>query len=323
MTKKSPAKTTKKPNKYTQLIAPISAVLVVAIGVYFFVVRPSQPEYVLQKAFSATFDRTKNTSGRYSGTYGVKDEKVAVEFSGQLKGEDSSMLTSIDFDGAKSTVELIKSTDTYVKFTGTESINQYIQTLSNGARSISEPIKTLMTAQENKWIRVSDNELSVLSDALGCTVSNDSSSLQKTFDELQKDLPFRVAGGAYRDDGDGTITRITVALKDPEQFKKSAFYSMLESAGSCLSKLRESDYKTRQVNSQDLAAWRADIYIDQSTSTVTRILIKQFDMYFQVFLKDFNKDIVISAPKDTVSLQNIAETLPIEDRLKLLQGIGL
>ncbi len=311
-------------SKYAPIFAPSAVFVVLAAAVYFLAIVPSQPDALLKKALINSFEPGKNNSMRYSGSAGMRDENIKMEFSGQISGKNNSMVINSSYGDADSSLETVTNNGTnYVKLTGTQNLNNYVISLSGNTRSIDASLNAALVASEGKWVNVSDTETKVVADFAGCSnVTNSPGVSREEFDAFIAKKPLKITAGPFTDDGDSNIMRLTVGFDDPVHVMDEPVMSGIVGLMSCLSKAREGDYKTRNTNSQDYASLRADIYIDRSTLIINKIVMHQFDSYFQLLLKDYNKDVAIQTPTESVSLRDFLLGLPEDTRSALIGKLG-
>jgi hypothetical protein len=272
-----------------------------------------------------SFDQTKQKSWRYDGSFGDKDSGFAAEYSGQKSntGDNEFYIKfSVKEGNATSYHTIRKGTDSYYLFSGVDSMDEIIKTIP-GAKMPDELTMTILRSINNHWIKVgSDNDKAVQT-LVPCSAAQMTLPSQQQLKELTGDkLPLKITGGPYSAN-DGTQSRVfEVGLKS--DWDKGAYQQSVVGYLNCLDSLRGNDFKLRKVNSQDIDAFRLNITIDPLSNTVTQMQYKAFDQYFQVKIRDYNKDVTVNAPNDAVTLSSFIAGLdePTKAALLLKTPIG-
>jgi len=287
--------------------------------VYLFVLTPAKPINVLKSALTNTFDAEKQKSLRYDGSFGDENNDLQAEFNGQkgANGDKSFALKITHKETSSASFGSGNVSETsYIRVEGVDKIPVILAAIP-GAKPLDPEIQNALSSVDGKWISLSVEEQTVLSSSLPCSKEVEQLFGDYTLNE-QEEFPFDIVAGPYSD-GDGSVSetyevelRVGRKVTDTEQ--------SITGALNCLDSLRGDDYRLREVNQSDIDAFRLKISVDPLSNTIKRISYKQSGIFFQIFLRDFNKDISVAAPTAPISLTDALSAIPVETRLRLLQN---
>lgn len=297
---------------------PLLITTILLAVVYVFVLTPVKPINVLKGAFSNTFDAEKQKSLRFDGSFGDEDNDLEAEFNGQkgANGDRSLALKITHKDESSVSFGYGTVSDaSFVKVEGVDKIPVILAAMP-GAKPLNPDTLTALTSVDSKWISLSSSEQSILTSSVSCA-----EEIENLFSDQQpaeqEEFPFEIVAGPYSD-ADGSVSE-TYEVKLKEGRKVTGMERSVTNALNCLDGLRGDDYRLREVNDKDINAFRLKLSVDPLSNTIRRITYKQFGSYFQIFLRDFNKDISVAAPTVSVPFNDALNAIPIETRLKLLQ----
>lgn len=317
---KKKIKQNKKSAQVFKTALPLAITTVLLGLIYVLVLIPVKPENILKSAFYNTFDTTKQKSGRFDGTIGSEENDIQVEFNGQKSnnGDVSSSVKLSQHDSKISLEGTRVANDTYVKITGVEYIPTVLKSIP-GAKPLDSNFNTILSMANGRWVKVSSSESQIATKNMTCGQEIGNLFAKKPAKSEKDDFPFELSGGPYKADDGTTSQTFEVKLKPTREITvaEQNITQLIE----CVDTLRSDDYRLRQVHSSDIDGIRLRITVDPLSNTITYISYKQFGNYFQLFLRDLNKDVSVTAPDNTISITEIIKALPPETQLELLSGI--
>jgi hypothetical protein len=312
---------TKKLNVFKTAVPLVLTVLLLGV-VYVLVLLPDSPEVVLKRALYNSLDQTKQKSWRYDGSFGDKDNGFSAEYSGQKSNTgDTEFFIKLAVKDQTASYHIIqKGTDRYYLVSGTTNIPTILAAIP-GAQPPDQATSDILNSANNSWIKVSESDTKLIRNIMPCSAN--SISLPTT-DQLTSltgtNLPLQITGGPYAA-SDGTQTRIfEVGLKKGRT--TTAYETGITNLVNCLDGLRTNDYRLRKVSSQDIDAFRVNITVDPLSNMITHVIYGAFSQYFQLSLRDFNKDVTVSAPESSISLSDFILKLDDQTRAELQAKIG-
>lgn len=291
--------------------------------VYLFVLMPVKPENILKKSIQNTFNRDKQKSMRFDGTFGTEEPNLKGEYSAQYaSNDDMSILVSVDYKDQKVTYQQREiSGMSYVKFTGTPVIPKILADIP-GAKPLDTSTTEVLAAAEDTWIESDASLTQTAANNLSCIkeIGAFTDSLQNINFEGDS-FPLEITEGPFST-GDGSTDQLfKVKIKDvrTKTAQETAFVETLN----CLESLRGDDYRLRQVTNDDVKVLAFEISTDSLNNTIRSIKYKQFGNYFQIFFRDFNKDVSVIKPESAVKVMDLVARLSPESQAALLQKTGL
>lgn len=306
-----------KTNKALKTALPLVVTMLLLIVLYVLVLVPKKPENELKKAFFNTFDSTKQKSGRYDGTIGIEEGGIKIEFNGQKasNGDTSSSYKLTQKDNTITLENANVSNDSYIKFDGVGNIPTLIESIP-GAKSLEPSAVVILDAVNGKWVSLNNKEKQVVSGETKCVAELENLSFDTSNGDVENNFPFEITAGPFIAD-DGSVTQ-SYEVKLRKDRNVSSSEAKLTALVDCVDSLRGDDYRLRRVGESDMDAIRLSLTVDPLSNTINHIIYKSFGNYFQLFLRDFNKDITVSAPENSVSMTEIISGLPTETKLQLL-----
>lgn len=312
----------KKLNVFKTAVPLVLTVLLLAV-VYVMVLLPDSPEVVLKRALSNSLNQTKQKSWRYDGSFGDKDSGFAAEYSGQKSNTgDSEFYIKFSAKDQTASYHIIqKGTDRYYLVSGASNISTILATIP-GAQVPDKATLDILNSANNSWIKVTASDATSIQNLMPC--SADPISLptkEQLFRLTGADLPLQITGGPYAAT-DGTQTRIfEVGLKKGRT--TTSYETGVTNFINCLDGLRKSDYRLRKVSSQDIDIFRVNITVDPLSNTISHVVYRAFSQYFQINVRDYNKDVTVNAPDGSLTASDFILKLDDQTRTELQAKIGL
>jgi hypothetical protein len=322
-TKKDKAEQTRRTKRLNAIktALPLFVTLALLGVVYYFVLVPVKPENTLRNAIINTLDSEKQKSVRISGSFGSEDSDIEAEYSYQLASDsDSSFNISIGNETEVSSLDMRSVGATrYIRFEGLADLESTMSRVV-GLPALSAEKRELLALMDGKWLSYSSSQQNVGSSILPCSDAVPfvpSTDLLKA--QLEKNSPYEIVGGPYDTGEGGTSRMFEVGLSDTYIAGEAPDFG-ISTFIECLDDLRTDDYRLREVNKNDLKTVKYSITIDTLANVVNKVVYKQFGNYFQIQLRDFNKDVSILPPDSSEPFESIAPQLSEQTKLKLLQG---
>jgi hypothetical protein len=278
---------------------------------------------VLSRAVLNSLDQSKQKSWRYDGSFGDKDTKLDGEMTGQkAKNGDSEFYIKLSTKDKSTSYHVIKKgQDYYYLVSGVDSIPGLVAIIP-GAKVPDPVTSNILSHLNNTWIKVPASEQQNAEKLVPCSGT---SLILPTVDELKQltstDMPVEITGGPYSAN-DGTQSRVfQVGLKQSRHV--THYEGTVSDFISCLDSLRGDDFKLRKVNSQDINSLRFNITVDPLSNTLSKVLVNQFSQYFQLNLRDYNKDISIQQPDSSTTLSDFVNGLDKQTQNDLILKTAL
>jgi hypothetical protein len=309
--------------KVFKTAVPLVVTLLLLGLVYVFVLVPVRPSVVLSNALYNSLDQTKQKSWRYDGSFGDKDSGFAAEYSGQKSSNgDNEFFIKFSAKGNSTSYHVLrKGTDSYYLVSGVEGLSEVLKTIP-GAKSPDVQTTNILSHMTNVWIKVSGADKLKAEKLLPCSGESLSLPAGNELKELTgKSIPITITGGPYST-SDGSQSRVyEVGVKNIPN--TTAYESKILSSISCIDSLRTDDFRLRKVNTKDIDILRFNITVDPLSNTLTKINYAAFSQYFQVKLRDYNKDVTITAPDNSVKLGDFLSGLDEQTKQDISQKTGL
>jgi len=303
----------KKLNVFKTAVPLVLTVLLLAV-VYVLVLLPDKPELVLKRSLYNSLDQSKQKSWRYDGSFGDKDNGFSAEYSGQKaqNGDNEFFLKLMAKDLSTSYHITRKGNDSYYLVSGATNLSTILSTIP-GAKLPDQTMTAVLASINDTWIKVPNTSDELVQKLVPCSATPlllpNASQLTDVTDAK---LPLQITGGPYSANN-GTQSRVfEVGLK-----KGRAVTDYEVGIGnfiSCLDGLRNNDFRLRKVSSQDVDIFKVSITVDPLSNTVSHVVYKAFGQYFQLNLRDYNKDVTVNAPDTSITLDDTFTGL--NDQLK-------
>ena len=314
MTKRNPTKT--KPNQQPSALAkrtatfrtaiPLLLTLVLLAVIYVFVLLPDSPSNSLKGAILNSFDPEKQTSYRYDGSFGDTNRGIEGEYGGQKASNgDSEFRVRLKNEEIYTSLETINIGDTsYLRIEGVENLNTILAKIT-GVKKPSDEATGLLLAIQSKWIELTPATKVALESQTSCInylpgFGNTPSAPKLTADNY----PFELKSGPSKtkdDSEDRTYEAVLIqdrAASGPEEAITSLVNCLESSFG-------EDDYRLRDSGKVDEQSMRFVFTVDPLSNTVTRMVVKQVGQYFQLVMRDYNKDVTITAPDSPENIRQV------------------
>lgn len=313
---------TKKLNVFKTAVPLVLTMLLLA-AVYVFVLFPDSPEIVLKRALFNSLDQTKQKSWRYDGTFGDKDSGFSAEYSGQKSNTgDTEFFIKLSAKDQTASYHVIqKGSDSYYLVSGTGNLSAILSTIP-GAQLPDQTASDILGSANNIWIKVPSAENQLIQKLMPCSTTEVSLPTKDQLTDLTStNLPTVITGGPYSAD-DGTQSRVfQIGLKKGRT--ATSYENGITSFINCLDGLRGDDYRLRKVSGQDLDTFRLNITVDPLSNTLSHVVYGAFSQYFQLTLRDYNKDVIVSAPDSSTLYSDFISSLNDQTRTELQAKIGL
>lgn len=304
-------------------VIPLVLTLTLLAVVYVLVLVPDTPMVVLKRALFNSLDTTKQRSWRYDGSFGDKDTGLAAEYSGQKTRSDESefyiKLSAKDKTVSYHVIDTL--TDSYYLVSGVESLADVLKTIP-GSSSPDPETTNILSRINNTWVKVPRAQTNDVERIIPCASAQ---ALLPSPDQLKQltgsDMPFEITGGPYSAK-DGSQDRIfQLAIKRGHSV--TDYESSMGTVLSCISALQKQDFTLRPVNQKDIDVLRFDVSVNPLSNTLTHVVFKQFSQYFQLYLRDYNKDVTVTAPENSTTLSELIASSDAQTRQVIVAKTGL
>ncbi|MCA9346980.1 hypothetical protein KC930_00155 [Candidatus Saccharibacteria bacterium] len=300
---------------------PLVLTLLLLGLVYFFVLKPDSPATIFKNAVYNSLENAGQKSWRYDGSFGDQDSDIAAEYNGQhaQNGDQDFNLTITSKQKTFSYSFKRIGSDNYYRVGGIDAIPGIVENIP-GLTSPDQATMSLLNSAEGKWLKLSQSQESATKAIVPCTDIGLDFPNSAQLKSLTNDMPIYISAGPFVPN-DGSQTRIyEVAIK--KDHKSSEYETNLISLVNCIGNLRGDDYRLRNINQKDILAMRASITVDIPTTTVRKVVFKQYSQYFQFNIHDYNKDVNISAPDGSTRFSDFINSLDNESKLDLVKKLG-
>jgi len=332
MAKRNPPKSQSK-KKSTELskraaafrtAVPLVLTLLLLGLVYMFVLFPDSPSNSLKNAILNSFDAEKQKSFRYDGTFGDTNRGYEGEYSGQkaqngnsefrVRLKNESLYTSLE------TMNIGKSS--YIRVDGVQNLNGILAKIT-GVKQPTDMTYSLLQTAQSKWIEVTPSSKTVLQTLVPCTDKLPGFGGQVEAPKMDKSsYPFVLKGGPSKtkDDSEDRTYEATLATDRVETSQELSITSIVN----CLeAEFGKDDPRLRESGKVDEQSMRFTFTVDPLSDTVKRMVVKQVGQYFQLVMRDYNKDVTINKPDTVTNLPQLYLSLSPEQQSFLITGAGI
>ena len=284
--------------KNVRKLLPLLATMTLVLGVYLFGVLPSRPENMMRKFFGRTVESLASKSMRYDGSFGDTDQGWAGDFVGANGSNgDKSIQFRLKTGDKNADQNLVKTSSVTVsktrsglwyKIDGAKNINEILAKIP-GYGPVPDAVLAELGPNDGLWRSMRPGESAPV--CVG-SIADMLSTSDGNIGPL--DYPIRLVGGPYIVDDTSELRLYDISLEPAH--KSSPTEVVLTKFLSCISTLQGDDYRLRTVTKSEVAGMKFKVTVDPLSGMITKVVWKQMSQYFQMTLRDFNKDIAVAPP---------------------------
>jgi hypothetical protein len=332
MTKRNPQKSKqtkeaaeqKKRTAAFKTAVPLVLTLLLLGAVYLFVLLPESPANALKGAILNSLDSEKQKSFRYDGSFGDTNRGIAGEYAGQKASNgDSEFRVRLKDDEKNTSIEIKSVEDTnYVRIEGVENLNTTLSKIT-GVVELNDQTVELLTALQGKWIELSPASERLVQAAVPCMDKLPGFREQSTAPQMNSDnYPFVLTAGPYSNNDDSEDD-VYEAKLSPDRTLTAPEDGLTDLANCLESSYGENDFRLRDSTKSDEQSMNFVFTVDPLSNTVKKVVVKQVGQYFQLVIRDYNKDITISPPEDAQSVLQVYRSLLPEQQSLITGNTGI
>ena len=300
---------------------PLLLTMILLGVVYVFVLFPESPAALLKRSVLNSLDSDKQQSYRYDGTFGDTNRGIRGEYAGQ---KSSTGYTQFEIklrnDTLSTGIETINLQDkSYVRIDGMENLNTILAGIT-GVKEPSSDVTSLLMSLQGKWIELNPEARNLMLGGVSCLNQLPGIGQGAVVNPMtDENYPIEIVLGPYTNKDDTVDKVYDIKLKDNAE----ASGPPLEFANlvNCLeAEYGEDDFRLRDSTQADVLSAKTTITIDPISNTVRKLVVKQVGQYFQLLMRDYNKDVSISAPEGAQTLVQVYMSLTPEQQATLLSN---
>jgi hypothetical protein len=330
MAKRNPAKTRKDTIERNKRFAafrtavPLVLTLLLLGLVYVFVLLPDSPSNSLKNAILNSFDADKQKSYRYDGSFGDTNRGYEGEYSGQkanngntefrVRLKNESLYTSLE------TMNI--GENSYVRIDGVQNLNAILAKIT-GVKQPTDMAYSLLQTVQGKWIEVTPTSRSTVQSLVPCMDVLPGFGGRPEAPKMdESNYPFVLKSGPSKtkDDSEDRTYEATLLTERVATAPEVAITSIVN----CLeSEFGAEDPRLRDSGKVDEQSMRFTFTVDPLSNTVNRMVVKQVGQYFQLVMRDYNKDVTINKPETTAGLAQVYLSLSPDQQSFLITEAGI
>jgi hypothetical protein len=295
---------------------PLVITLVLFAVLYVLVLKPDIPANKIKSSVIHSAELIETGSYRYDGSFGDDNRGIAAEYTGQkARSGDSEFRLRLknDDDQFTSFETLHIGQNSYLRVSGVQNLATILGGIT-GAKVPDAPTLAVLSSAQDKWIEVNQSVLA----SIPC--ADYLPELEPILAGTNEDnYPYTLVNGPYRPKDDSEDKLYDMKFNESAPLLPGKFVDL----GGCVEKnyAVQDDYRLRESGKVDQDSTAIVMKADPLSNTVKYISMKSVGQYFVMNIRDYGKDVSLSAPSNAISVGDFFNQLPQDQRERIAKYI--